>query len=70
MLVYIALPPNFKHKETEACVKSEVLQVAPDPSELGESITRTWVTRTTSREVPLQQSRESQLEGAELRNGT
>ena len=35
-----------------------------DQSESGESITRTWVTRTTSREVPLQQSRDSQLEGA------
>ena len=34
-----------------------------DQSESGESITRTWVTRTTSREVPLQQSRDSQLEG-------
>lgn len=45
-------------------MKSEVLQVTPDQSESGESITKTWVTRTTSREAPLQQRRGSQLEGA------
>ena len=32
-------------------MKSEVLQVTPDGSESGESVTRAWVTRTASREV-------------------